>query len=307
MTSPHRPVLLERSADALIVRTTGNYIDATIGFGGHSERFLERLDAAATLIGLDADQTAFEYCRRKFNEDARVKLYDFNFTKIDVAAKIEAIDSFDGVFADLGVSSRQLDDPAAGFSYRHDGPLDMRMSKSLRTTAADVVNRFDERRLADLFFQYGEERASRRIARAVVSRRKQKSFKTSFELASVVERAIPAKHANKSLARIFQALRIYVNDEIEALRTMLEKAVDLLAPGGRLAVISYHSLEDRVVKEFIKREAADCVCPPESPVCRCDKKARLKPVERKPIAPDEKEVRENPRARSAKLRTAERL
>jgi 16S rRNA (cytosine1402-N4)-methyltransferase len=307
MSSPHRPVLLERSADALIVHHTGNFIDATIGFGGHSERFLERLDAASTLIGLDADQTAFEYCRRKFNEDARVRLYDFNFAKIDVAAKIEAIDRFDGVFADLGVSSKQLDDPAAGFSYRFESPLDMRMSKTLGTTAADVVNQFDERRLADLFFAYGEERASRKIARAVVEERKRKPFETSVELASVVERAIPAKHAKKSLARIFQALRIYVNDEIEALKTMLGKAVELLAPGGRLAVISYHSLEDRVVKEFFKHEAADCVCPPESPVCRCEKEQRLKPLSRKPITPDEEELRENPRARSAKLRTAERV
>ena len=307
MEKIHKPVLLNETVDGVFVTESGNYFDGTIGFGGHATELLKRLNGGSLLIGTDKDFKAFEYCKKRFANDARVKLYHAGFSNINLIAKIEFVESFHGIYADLGVSSFQLDSPEAGFSFRADVPLDLRMNRTEGKTAADFLNEAKESEIADVIFKYGEEKNSRKIARRIVERRKRKKITTTFELREIIAELTPERFLNKTLARVFQALRIHVNNELDELKTFLGKAVDLLAPGGRLAVITFHSLEDRIVKEAFKYEELTCVCPPESPICTCDKEQRLKIITKKPITPSAEEVKNNPRARSAKLRIAERL
>ncbi len=302
----HKPVFLKESVDFLITDVAGTYFDATLGFGGHSEEILKRLSAKGKLIATDKDDEAFKFAKKKFSEDFRFVPYKASFTEIKTIAKIEFIDKFDGILADLGVSSYQLDNPREGFTYRQDAPLDLRMDKASSLTAAEVLNTYEERKIADILYKFGEEKASRKIARAIVEKRKREKFENTSQLVEVVERIIPPRFLAKSLSRVFQALRIEVNNELEELKKFLVDAVDLLKPGGRIVVISYHSLEDRIVKEAFKYEALDCVCPPEAPVCVCDKESRLKILTKKPLIPSEEEIESNFRARSAKLRAAER-
>ncbi len=240
-------------------------------------------------------------------EDKRAKLYKFNFSLIDKIAKIESIKFFDGIFADLGVSSFQLDNPDSGFTYRQDAKLDLRMDKKSAVSASDIVNTFSEQELSKIFFEYGEEKRSRQIARKICEKRVHKKIDSTAGLIEIISEVTPVKNRPKTFSRIFQALRIYVNDELGSLKLFLNNAVELLSNGGRLVVISYHSLEDRIVKETFKYETLDCICPKEYPVCQCDKEQRLKILTKKPVTPSEEEIRRNSRARSAKLRAAERV
>ncbi len=303
----HTPVLLNESINYLVTHKSGIYFDATLGFGGHTEAFLKVLNKDAVIAATDVDKDAFNFSREKFAKEERVRLYNFNFSEIDSVAKIESFGFFDGIFADLGVSSFQLDNPDSGFTYREEAKLDLRMDKSKVVNAADLINSFSEEDLADIFYNFGEERNSRKIAREICKQRIGFKIETTSQLSEIISKIIPFKNRNKTLSRIFQALRIYVNDELGILETFLNKSVGLLKTGGKIVVISYHSLEDRIVKEKFKYETLDCICPKEFPVCQCDKKRRIKILTKKPIAPLPEEIALNPRARSAKLRAAERV
>lgn len=302
----HTPVLLNESVDLLVTDTSGIYFDATLGFGGHSEKILEKLDNKGKIIACDVDEDAFSFSQKKFESDKRINIYKFNFSSIDVIAKIESAEFFEGIIADLGVSSFQLDNPASGFTFREEADLDLRMDKTAKYSAADVVNSYSEEDLADIIYKYGEEKSSRIIARKIVEQRSRKKIKTTKDLAVLVEEITPVPYRTKSLTRVFQALRIYVNDELEVLKEFLTKAVDMLKPGGRIVVLSYHSLEDRIVKEAFRYEAVDCVCPQDFPICVCDKISRLKIITKKPLTASEEEIERNFRARSVKLRAAEK-
>ncbi len=306
MESPHKPVLLKETID-YVFSGNGIYFDGTLGFGGHASELLSRLDNSSLLIGADKDKKAYEYCKNLFADEKRVRLYNTSFANINLIAKIEFVERFNGIYADLGVSSFQLDSAEAGFTFRRDVPLDLRMDRTGGKTAAEILNELDAKEIADIIYKFGEEKKSRQIASLIVEKRKEKPVKTTYDLREIVAQIIPPNYLNKSLARVFQALRIYINNELDELREFLTKAIDLLAPGGRLAVISFHSLEDRIVKEVFKYEELDCVCPPESPVCVCDKEQRVKIITKKPIVPDASEIKKNPRARSAKLRVVERI
>lgn len=307
ITEFHQPVLLNESSDFLITDERGIYFDGTLGFGGHSAEFIKRLSNDAVLIGTDVDTTAFSHCQKKFSEYQNVRLYNFNFSMIDTIAKIESINGFSGIFADLGVSSFQIDDPEAGFTFRQEADLDLRMDKNIPITAADVVNSFSEEDLADILFKYGEEKNGRRLARLIAEKRSLKKIGTTKDLVEVVESITPPNYLTKSLSRVFQALRIYINDELGVLKSFLQKGIDLLLPGGRIVVITYHSLEDRIVKEHFKLEASSCICPREYPVCVCNKEKKVNILTKKPVTPLSLEVSKNNRARSAKLRVAERV
>ncbi len=307
MDTHHTPVMLKQTLDYLVTDKSGIYFDATLGFGGHSEGILNSLNNNARLISTDVDADAFKFSREKFKSDRRMKLYNYNFSQIDIIAKIESIKSFTGVFADLGVSSFQLDNPASGFTYREDAKLDLRMDKSKQINAADLLNTFPEEEIARIIYEFGEEKNSRKIAKKICEKRTSMKITTTSSLVSIVEELTPPNFRIKTLSRVFQALRIYINDELEVLKSFLKKSVDLLQLGGRIVVLSYHSLEDRIVKETFKYETLDCVCPKDYPVCRCDKERRLMILTRKPITPLSSEVKINFRARSAKLRAAERV
>jgi len=303
----HQPVLLNESSDFLITNDRGIYFDGTLGFGGHSTEFIKRLSNDALLIGTDVDTTAFNHCKKKFSDYQNVHLYNYNFSKIDLIAKIESIDGFSGIFADLGVSSFQIDNPEAGFTFRKEAALDLRMDKNIIITAADVVNSFSEEDLADIFFKYGEEKNGRRIARLIIEKRSMKKIGTTKDLVEIVESITPPNYVTKSLSRVFQALRIYINDELDVLKSFLQKGIDLLLPQGRMVVITYHSLEDRIVKEHFKFDASSCICPKEYPVCVCKKEKKINILTKKPVIPLMSEINLNNRARSAKLRVAERV
>jgi 16S rRNA (cytosine1402-N4)-methyltransferase len=307
MTQAHIPVLLEESVDYLITKKDGTYFDGTLGFGGHTQAILGKLSAKGKVVSSDVDLSAFNFCKEKFKDENRVKLYNFNFSLIDVIAKIESLEFFDGVLADLGVSSFQLDNAAAGFSYSINSELDLRLDKNLRKTAADFINEDSEKKIADVIFEFGEEKNSRKIANQIFEVRKIKRIETTDELKKIISSVTNPKYLNKTLSRVFQALRIYVNDELGALKSFLNNSISVLKSGGRLVVISYHSLEDRIVKEFFKYENLSCICPPDSPICTCGKVRRLNIITKKPIIPSDAEINQNKRARSAKLRVAERI
>jgi 16S rRNA (cytosine1402-N4)-methyltransferase len=307
MEEHHTPVLLNESLHFLLTDRSGKYFDGTLGFGGHSDKILSELNEDGMLFATDVDADAFEYSRKKFGHDSRVKLYNFNFSRIELIAKIESIERFNGVFADLGVSSFQLDNPDSGFTFRNEARLDLRMDKKNAVSAADIVNSFSEEELADIIFKYGEEKNSRKIARKIGEARKTRRIVSTVDLKNIISEITPFKYRTKTLSRVFQALRIYVNDELGSLKIFLTKAVDLLEPGGRIVILAYHSLEDRIVKETFKYETLDCVCPKDYPVCKCDKVKRLKILTRKPVTPSDEEIGANFRARSAKLRAAERV
>ncbi len=303
----HSPVLLKESLDFLITEKNGAYFDGTFGFGGHSRRFLAELGKNAVLIGTDLDQIVFKRSQEEFSTDSRVRLYNFNFTKIGIAAKLEQIDGFAGIFADLGVSSYQLDAEEEGFSYRVTAPLDLRMNKSEGKPASWLLNNLEAHELAKIFRDYGEEIQSGFIANLIVKYRAAKPFKTTTDLAQLLESVTPQKYLFKRLSRVFQALRIEVNGELDSLKEFLKESVTLLNPGGRLVILTYHSLEDRIVKEFFKEEEKGCICPPNFPVCVCDKVSTLKILTKKPVSPSAAEVATNRRARSGKLRAAEKI
>ncbi len=307
MNDHHMPVLLNESLEYLINDKSGIYFDGTLGFGGHSEGILLSINKDARLIATDVDKDAFNFSRKKFSDDKRIKIYNFNFSQIEVISKIESIAGFTGILADLGVSSFQLDNPASGFTYRSEAKLDLRLDKTRKINAEDIVNSFSEKEISNIIFKYGEEKKANQIAKKICERRKTKRIKTTLELSEIISGITPLKYKAKTLSRVFQAFRIYVNDELEVLKSFLTKSVDLLIPRGRLVVLTYHSLEDRIVKETFKYEELDCICPKDYPVCRCDKESRLKILTKKPIVPSSDEIKNNNRARSAKLRAAERI
>lgn len=307
MSEHHTPVMLKESLDLLIVDRSGKYFDATLGFGGHTAEILKRLNTDGLLVASDVDSDAFEYCQKKFFKEPRLNLYNFNYSFIDVIAKIESIDFFDGILADLGVSSYQLDEPSSGFTFRTDAPLDLRMDKTKKITAADIINSFEENDLANIFYQYGEEKNSRKISRKIVHSRNSKKILTTSDLSAIISDLVPPPYLKKTLARVFQALRIYVNDELENLNTFLKNSLKVLKSGGRIVVITYHSLEDRIVKEFFKEQSQVNVSPKEDPIGIVKKEASLKLINKKPIIPANEEIQLNYRARSAKLRAAEKL
>jgi 16S rRNA (cytosine1402-N4)-methyltransferase len=306
-TVPHNPVLLDKSLEFLITETDGIYFDGTLGFGGHSSGILNRLGPDGLLISTDVDQDAFSFSKKKFSEEKRIKIYNLNFSQIDIIAKIESIPFFNGIFVDLGVSSFQLDNAESGFSYRSNAQLDLRMDKSKVINAADVVNSYSEEDLANIIFQNGEEKNSRKIAKVICEARREKKIQTTLELSNIITAITPQRFHTKTLSRVFQALRIYVNDELNSLKLFLKKSIELLKPEGRIVILSYHSLEDRIVKEAFKYETLDCICPPGSPICICDKIPRLKIITKKPVVPDTMEIENNFRSRSAKLRAAEKI
>ncbi|MBN1309795.1 MAG: 16S rRNA (cytosine(1402)-N(4))-methyltransferase RsmH [Anaerolineae bacterium] len=304
---PHIPVLLTAVVDGLAVRPGALCIDGTLGAGGHAEALLDASAPDGRLLGFDRDEAALSIAQARLARFGdRCQTIHASYARMGTLAPPLGCAAVDAILLDLGLSSMQLDDPGRGFAFRAAGPLDMRFNTADGETAADLVNTLPEAALADLIYRYGEERHSRRIARAVVSKR---PIATTQALAEVVAGALPGGRREKihPATRTFQALRIAVNNELGELESALPQAVDLLKPGGRLAVISFHSLEDRIVKQFMKREATDCLCPPELIVCQCGHKATLRLVTRKPIEATEEEVAANPRSRSAKLRIAARM
>lgn len=307
MHEAHVPVLLRESAEFLINDLNGIYFDATAGFGGHSSLFLEILKEKARLIATDVDNEAFHFCRTKFVEEKRYVIYNYNFSKIDLIAKIENIKGFNGIFADLGVSSYQLDNPDSGFTYRLESPLDLRLDKNIEITGADIVNEFSVEELSNIFYKYGEEKRSRKIANEIAKRRIRQKIKTTTDISEIVYNSVPEYFAKKTLSRIFQALRIYINNELKTLEDFLNKSADLLNKDGRIVILTYHSLEDRIVKDKFKFETLKCVCPSVFPECKCGKKQRFKILTKKPILPSDEEFKKNKRSQSAKLRAAVKL
>ena len=306
----HVPVLLQECLGALNIRPDGIYVDGTLGRAGHSLEIVKRL-TTGRLIGIDRDETAIAAAQERLADYRdRVTLVHSNFDRIgDILAELH-IDGADGMLFDLGVSSPQLDDAERGFSYMHDAPLDMRMDRTAYLTARQVVNGWSYEELRRILFEYGEERYASAIARRIVQSREQQPIETTLELVDIIKSAMPPQALREKqhpAKRSFQAIRIAVNGELDALPPMLEAATAHLNRGGRLAVISFHSLEDRIIKKTLQELATGCTCPPEFPVCVCGKKPKLKLVSRKPIVSGEEELEHNPRARSAKLRVAEKL
>lgn len=307
----HETVLLNETVESVNPKDGGLYIDCTLGGAGHTERLLSLSGPTGRVLGLDQDETALAHARNRLAAYAdRITLVHTNFRHVDEAARRVGFSPADGIVFDLGVSSPQFDVADRGFSYRFDAPLDMRMDRSHGKTAAEVVNAFDEQELARVFFQYGEEKFSRAIARNIVKARAVKPIETTNELAELIKESIPAKARRTGphpARRVFQALRILVNDELGALEDSLEKAFQVLRPGGRMAIITFHSLEDRIVKTRFAEWCKGCTCPPGFPVCVCGKEPRAKLVHRKPLTASDVEIERNPRARSAHLRAIEKI
>lgn len=306
----HKPVMLKEVLEMLAVKPDGTYVDCTVGSGGHAAGILELLGREGRLIGLDRDPEALAAARVRLGNDPRVQLVRANFRGLGAVLEELGISGVDGVLYDLGVSSYQLDNPGRGFTYWEDVPLDMRMDREDPVTAADLVNTLDGKELARIIREYGEERWATRIADFIVAARARQPITTTGQLVEVIKNAVPAgarRIGPHPARRTFQALRIAVNQELEALKESLAQAIAVLKPGGRLVVLSYHSLEDRIVKEFIRKAQAGCVCPPTAPVCVCGQKPQLVAVTKRPRTPTGEEMGRNPRARSAKMRAAEKV
>lgn len=306
----HISVLLNEAVSGLSVRSDGIYVDGTMGGGGHSREILNRLDTGK-LIGFDRDGTAIEACRERLACFAdKITFVNRNFNDISYVLAEQGIEKIDGAVLDLGVSSYQLDCAERGFSYKHDAPLDMRMDRNDSFSAYNVVNEYDKGKLADVIFEYGEERWAKRIAEFIVKERETAPIETTGQLVSIIKKAVPkgartdGPHPAK---RTFQAIRIEVNGELYGLKQALTDFISCLKPGGRLCVITFHSLEDRIVKTAFAQAAKGCSCPPELPVCVCGKRPEGRAVTKRPIVPSRAELEENPRARSAHLRIFEKF
>lgn len=306
----HVSVLLSEAVDALAIRPDGVYVDGTLGRAGHSREIAKKL-TTGRLIAIDRDYAALEAAPERLGELMdKVTLVHGNFAELSELLDSAGVDRADGLLFDLGVSSPQLDDAARGFSYLKDAPLDMRMDRSAPLSARNVVNEWPQEELRRVLWDYGEERYAAQIAGKIVRRRADKPIETTLELADIIRSAMPAaalREKQHPAKRSFQAIRIAVNDELSAIPAMLDQALERLNSGGRLAVITFHSLEDRPVKAAMQGWARGCTCPPDFPVCVCGNKPRAKLITRKPILPREEELERNPRARSAKLRVAEKI
>ncbi len=312
----HIPVLFDECMENLCIKSNGVYVDGTLGGAGHSCGILKRLGKGGLLIGVDQDKEALAVAGERLsaakeNTEADFRTYYSNFVDLPNVCSHFEIEKVDGVLLDIGVSSYQFDTEERGFSYRFDSALDMRMDRENSLTAYEVVNNYTERELADVIFKYGEEKFARKIASRIVERRKEKPIETTFELVDIIKASIPAaqrfaKGEGHPAKRTFQALRIEVNRELEVLENVIDKAIDLLNPGGRLCIITFHSLEDRIVKQKFKKAERPCECPPSFPVCVCGKVSKGRVVTTKPIEPTDEECERNPRASCSKLRVFEK-
>ncbi len=308
--SEHEPVLLQELIDILDCKQDGIYLDGTLGRGGHTEAILNKIGNNGLVIAIDRDMQAIKEVRKKLGKHKNLKLIHGNFSDIpDILDNLQ-IDKVNGMIFDLGISSPQVDNPDRGFSYRYDGPLDMRMNKKQKLTAADIVNNHPFEELSEIIKKYGEERWADRIAKFIVNYREKNKISRTSELVEIIKNAIPAGARRKGghpARRTFQALRIATNDELNLLEKMITKAVERLKPGGKICIISFHSLEDRIVKHIFRELAKECICPPDFPICVCDHTPELKVYRKNPLRPGKDEIKRNPRARSAKLRIAEKL
>ena len=304
----HIPVLFYECLDNLVLNPKGIYVDCTLGGGGHSDGIAQRLEEGGKLIAIDQDEQAIAFASERLKKHGKkVEIYKDNFVNLETVLYLAGVDKVDGILMDIGVSSKQLDDPDRGFSYKYNTRLDMRMDKTLPISAYEVVNEYSEADLSRIIYTYGEERHARKLARYIVENRAQKPIETTGDLVGVIKKAIkghPKKHPAK---KTFQAIRIEVNKELEVLENVIEKAVSCLKPGGRLGIITFHSLEDRIVKNKFREMSKDCLCPSELLICMCDHKASIKLITKKPITPGEDELTYNKRAHSSKLRVLEKL
>lgn len=306
----HTPVMLDECISGLNIRKDGIYVDMTCGGGGHSVEIAKKLGNSGRLICFDQDGDAIEACRRRLSPFSCVSFVNDNFKNAKAVLNAMGVSKVDGILADLGVSSHQIDTPERGFSYLLDGTLDMRMDVRQQKSAFDVVNFYSQEQLKNIIYKYGEEPFAPKIAAAIVEARKTKPIQTTAQLKQVIESVFPKRMIfgkGGVSKKTFQAIRIEVNGELELLQGAVEDFISLLAPGGRLAVITFHSLEDRIVKNAFKLAATDCICPPKTPVCICGHKAQIKLITKKPILPSETELATNSRSHSAKLRVVEKL
>ncbi len=309
-SQPHTPVLLDEVMELLQCHSGGVYVDATVGGGGYSEAILERSSPSGMVLGVDWDVEALAFARERLQGfRQRVILRQANFAMLQETMEEFNLGPVDGIVADLGISSLQLDDPERGFSFQQDGPLDMRMDKGLEQTAADLVNSLPEKQLSELISSLGEERWARRIARSIVLRRQSQPFTRTRELAAMIAGVVPKTADTRRIhpaTRTFQALRLAVNQELISLERFLVRVLDLLKPGGRLCIIAFHSLEDRLVKRHFKKWASSCRCTPDLPRCQCSGQPLVRLLTRKAMRPQEQELRDNPRSRSGRLRAVEK-
>ncbi|MEW6182593.1 MAG: 16S rRNA (cytosine(1402)-N(4))-methyltransferase RsmH [Bacillota bacterium] len=306
----HKPVMLKEAVEMLVVNPEGVYVDCTIGGGGHAMEILRLLGPQGRLIGFDVAPQALAAARARLDGDGRIRFVRANFRNLADSLAELGIDRVDGLLYDLGVSSYQFDNPDRGFSYWDDVTLDMRMNPEGPVIAARLVNTLSEKELGHIIREYGEEKWAERIAEFIVKERAERPITTTGELVDVIKKAVPSavrRMGPHPARRTFQALRIAVNQELDALKESLEQALPLLKPGGRLVVLSYHSLEDRIVKDFIRAAYASCVCPPGTPICVCSKKQELTPVTKRPRTPTGEELGRNPRSRSVRMRVAEKV
>ncbi len=304
----HIPVLYYETLDNLVINPDGIYIDCTLGGGSHSEGILERLSDKGLLISIDQDTNAIEYSKKRLEKfGSKWKVFKGNFENIDTIAYMAGVDKVDGILMDIGVSSKQLDDPKRGFSYRYDVKLDMRMNTEQKISAYDVVNTYSEEQLSKIIFEYGEERHARKIAKLIVEERKSSPIEKTSDLIALIKRAYPERASKHPAKKTFQAIRIEVNRELEVLENAMSKAIELLKVSGRLAIITFHSLEDRIVKNKFKDLATACKCPKDIPICVCGGVKKFEIITKKPIIPIDDELKNNNRAHSSKLRILERI
>ena len=303
----HKPVLFDEVMENIISEGDAVYVDCTLGGGGHTEGMLERSSTESKVIGIDQDKEAINFAKERLKKYGnKIEIFQDNFRNLDTVIYLAGHNKVDRILMDIGVSSNQLDNLERGFSYRYDAKLDMRMDINLKISAYEVVNDFSEKEIADIIYKYGEEPKSRKIAKNIVEYRKNKKIETTLELSEIIIKSIGKSMKKHPSKRTFQAIRIFVNKELEVLEEALDKAVNLLNNNGKLLVITFHSLEDRMVKEKFREYENPCTCPPEIPVCVCNKKSLGKVITKKPIIAKESELNENNRAHSAKLRIFER-
>lgn len=303
----HKPVLFDETVENIIIEKDAIYVDCTLGGGGHTEGILEKSTENSKVVAIDQDIEAIQFSKKRLEKyEKKLQIFQDNFRNLDTVIYMAGFDKVDRILMDIGVSSNQLDNIERGFSYKYEAKLDMRMNKDLKISAYDVVNNFTEKEIADIIFKYGEEPKSRKIAKNIVEYRKNKKIETTIELSDIIIKSIGKSMKKHPAKRTFQAIRIFVNKELEVLEEALDKAVNLLNSGGRLLVITFHSLEDRMVKEKFRNYENPCTCPSDFPMCVCGNKSLGKVITRKPIIAKSEELKENNRAHSAKLRIFER-
>lgn len=306
----HFSVMLNECIDALNIKQNGIYVDCTLGGGGHSGEILKHLSNDGRLISIDQDKYAIDYCKEKFKDKQNIIFVKDNFKNLDSILEELNVQKVDGILMDLGISSYQIDTDERGFSYMRNGELDMRMDTSQELTAKYIVNNYDEQRLGYIFKVYGEEKFHRKIANKIVNTRREKPIETTFDLVKLIDDVIPRyqnKKGGHSSKKVFQALRIEVNEELDILENSIKNAINRLNIGGRIAIITFHSLEDRIVKNIFNYLAIECICPKEFPICKCDKQKEIQVINKKPILPSSLELNQNSRSASAKLRIAEKI